>query len=381
MRGRWRRWLDGQAQKRQRANLHRWRQPWRSGELCFDNNDYLGLADHPRIKRAAILALEHGPVGSGASPLISGWRQAHSDLEQALAQFVGAERALLFGSGYSANLSLLGALLGRGDRLVADRLCHASIWDGALLGRARVQRFAHNDQGHALRLLADAGGGGRTLVATEALFSMDGDSAGLAALDDMAARHDALFLVDEAHSFGTTGPGGRGGLAAAGLAPGGHRLMMATLGKAMGVSGAFVAGDAALIEQLIQNARPYIYSTAPPPMLAAAALEALALLGRESWRRRHLQRNIAFMRRHAAQMGLPLRDSRSAIQPLVLGDAGRALAAADALGGLGIRVRAIRPPTVPPGSSRLRIALSARHSRADMQRLLDSLALACKDAA
>ena len=340
--------------------------------LSFCSNDYLGLANDPRVVSAMREGVLRWGVGSGASHLVSGHMTVHHELEEALAHFTGRERALLFSSGYAANLGIASALLGKGDVVFEDRLNHASLLDAAQLCGARLQRFLHNDVAsldtHATRIR-----GRRRMVAVDGVFSMDGEEAPLVALADACDRHDALLLVDDAHGLGVLGAQGGGSLAAQGV---GARveLLMGTLGKALGTSGAFVAGDAALIETLIQHARTYIYTTAQPPALAAATLASLRIAREEGWRREQLAALVQRLRAGAAALGLTLPDSRTAIQPLVLGGASTALAWADALRTRGILVPAIRPPTVPRGSARLRITLSAAHTDADVDRLLAALA-------
>jgi 8-amino-7-oxononanoate synthase len=297
-------------------------------------------------------------------------------LEDALAAFTGRERALLFSSGYAANLGVCAALLGKGDVVFEDRLNHASLLDGAQLSGARLQRFLHNDVAsldtHAARIRGD-----HRVVAVDGVFSMDGDEAPLAALADACDRHDALLLVDDAHGFGVLGARGAGSLEAQDI-NGRVEVLMGTLGKALGTAGAFVAGEAALIETLIQHARTYIYTTALPPAVAAATLVSLAIVQEEGWRREHLGALVQRLRAGAEALGLALLPSRSPIQPLVLGDAGRALAWAQALRTRGILVPAIRPPTVPRGSARLRITLSAAHEARDVDRLLEALSEVAK---
>jgi 8-amino-7-oxononanoate synthase len=344
--------------------------------LSFCSNDYLGLANDPRVVAAFCEGAARWGVGSGASHLVSGHMAVHHELEDALAAFTGRERALLFSSGYAANLGVCAALLGKGDVVFQDRLNHASLLDGAQLSGARLQRFLHNDitslDTHAERIRGD-----HRMVAVDGVFSMDGDEAPLAALADACDRHDALLLVDDAHGFGVLGARGAGSLEAQAI-HGRVELLMGTLGKALGTAGAFVAGEAALIEALIQHARTYIYTTALPPAVAAATLVSLGIVQEEGWRREHLGALVQRLRVGAEALGLALLPSRSPIQPLVLGDAGRALAWAQALRACGILVPAIRPPTVPRGSARLRITLSAAHEVRDVDRLLAALAEVAK---
>jgi len=339
--------------------------------LSFCSNDYLGLAADPRIAEALRDATRRYGTGSGAAHLISGHSSAHHALEEELAAFVGAQRALLFSTGYMANLGVLGALLGRGDTLLQDRLNHASLLDGAALSGARLKRYRHNDIGSLQRLLD--GAAGRVLVASDGVFSMDGDLAPLNALADAAGRTDAALMIDDAHGFGVLGRQGRGSVNAAGLDFGQVPVYMATLGKALGVAGAFVAGSEALVETLIQKARSYVYTTAMPPALAEATRASLRIVQQEQWRRDHLQGLVARFRDGARSIGLQLMDSATPIQPILLGEARTALAWSDRLLERNILVTAIRPPTVPAGSARLRVTLSATHSEAQVDRLLEAL--------
>ncbi|MEJ2530992.1 MAG: 8-amino-7-oxononanoate synthase [Halioglobus sp.] len=340
--------------------------------LNFCSNDYLGLAAHPAVIEALRRGAADYGVGSGASHLVCGHSRPHHQLEEALAAFTGRPRALLFSSGYMANTGILTTLLQRGDSVFEDRLNHASLLDGGLHSGARFHRFAHNDVGALERKLA--GASGLRLVVVDGVFSMDGDTAPLARLAASCARHDAWLMVDDAHGFGVLGERGAGSTEAAGLDETAVPVLMATLGKALGTAGAFVAGSELLIESLVQQARNYIYTTALPPAVAVASLASLQLLQTESWRRGHLAALVARFRRGAAQLDLPLLESASAVQPLLVGDAGRAVALSDRLRERGLLVSAIRPPTVPRGTSRLRITLSAAHSEAQVDRLLAELA-------
>lgn len=340
--------------------------------LNFCSNDYLGLAAHPRVVDAFCQAARDFGVGSGASHLVCGHSTAHSQLEEALAEFTGRPRALLFSSGYAANTGILTSLLQRGDCVFQDRLNHASLLDGGLHSGARLQRFAHNDVAALQRKLARASG--PALVVVDGVFSMDGDTAPLAELAAACAAHDAWLMVDDAHGFGVMGERGAGSTEVAGLDAHAVPVLMATLGKGLGTAGAFVAGSEELIESLIQQARNYIYTTALPPAVAAASLESLCLLTEESWRRQHLAELIARFRRGARQLDLPLMASHSAIQPLLVGDACAAVELSHKLRAQGLLIGAIRPPTVPRGTSRLRITLSAAHSEVQVDRLLEALA-------
>ncbi len=339
--------------------------------LSFCSNDYLGLANHPRL----IEALQHGAqqygVGAGASHLVSGHSGAHHELEQALAAFVGKPHALLFSTGYLANLGAVQALVGRGDTVFADKLNHASLNDAMLLSRATVKRYRHNDMAHLAQLLEETHGG-RKLIITDAVFSMDGDIAPLPELLALCEQHDAWLLVDDAHGFGVLGKEGRGSLAHFSLElP--RIIYMATLGKAAGVSGAFVAAEKVVTETLVQNARSYIYTTASPPALASSLLASLEVMREEEWRREHLRKLIVQLR--AGLSGLPwsLMPSFTPIQPLLVGSNEDAVVLSEGLRVRGIWVPAIRPPTVPQGTARLRISLSAAHSADDVSQLAEGL--------
>ncbi|MGN2242738.1 8-amino-7-oxononanoate synthase [Frateuria sp. GZRR33] len=341
--------------------------------LAFCSNDYLGLAQHPQLIAAFMRVAGDEGVGSTAAHLVCGHRREHAMLEDALADWTGRERALLFSTGYMANLGVLQALLGRGDLCVQDKLNHACLLDGATLAGATLRRYPHGDAAAAARQLAgmpDAA----ALLATDGVFSMDGDRAPLRELSAWCRREGATLMVDDAHGLGVLGPEGAGSVADAGLGPRDVPVLMATLGKALGTHGAFVAGSAALIEGLTQFARTHVYTTAMPPAVAAATLAAVQLARSEHWGRERLAALITRFRAGAAQLGLPLAASDTPIQPLLLGDAADALAAAHALEAQGLLVTAIRPPTVPAGQARLRITLSAAHEDEHVDRLLDALA-------
>ncbi len=336
--------------------------------LNFSSNDYLGLAAHPALRDAARHALDQYGVGSGAAHLITGHTRAHAALEEELAVFVQRPRALLFSSGYMANLGLAGALVSRGDCIVEDRLNHASLLDAGLLCGARFSRYTHADPAALRQRLTRPAK--RTLVMTDGVFSMDGDLAPLPALARTAGAAGAFLMVDDAHGVGVLGDHGRGSLEHFALGMAEVPVLMGTLGKALGTCGAFVAGSDVLIESLIQHARTYIYTTAPPACLAEATRAALKLAQGESWRRAHLFRLIRHFRSGAAALGLPVMDSISAIQPLLLGDAQKAILISDKLRAHGIFAAAIRPPTVPIGRARLRITLTAAHREEHIERLL-----------
>lgn len=339
--------------------------------LNFCSNDYLGLAAHPRVVEAFRQAASEYGVGSGASHLVCGHSSPHRDLEEALAELTGRPRALLFSSGYAANTGTLTTLLQAGDNVFQDRLNHASLLDGGLHSGARFRRFGHNNTADLDRKLQTAEG--EKLVVVDGVFSMDGDTAPLAEIAGLCQRHDAWLMVDDAHGIGVMGEGGAGSVAAAHLTLEQVPVLMATLGKALGAAGAFVAGDEELIEGLIQQARNYIYTTAMPPAVAAAALASVGLLQEESWRRQHLSALVARFRAGAEALELPLMASSSAIQPLLVGDAGQATALSLRLRERGLLIGAIRPPTVPAGTSRLRITITAAHSEAQVDQLLQQL--------
>ncbi len=343
--------------------------------LSFCSNDYLGLANHPALIEALRQAASQYGVGAGASHLVSGHGAPHHQLEQELAAFTGQPAALLFSTGYMANLGIVAALAGRGGEIFADKLNHASLNEAALLSRAKLTRYPHLDLDMLERRLA-ASTARRKLVATDAVFSMDGDLAPVPELAALCERHDALLLLDDAHGFGVLGEAGRGVLEhfASRLTSGASRIVyMATLGKAAGVFGAFVAGPAVLTDYLVQRARSYIYTTATPPPLAAALSASLKLIAAESWRRERLRDSIAALKTGLKSSRWRLMESATPIQPLVIGANRETLAVSDALRERGIWVPAIRPPTVPKGEARLRISLSAAHSREDVARLVEAL--------
>lgn len=341
--------------------------------LSFCSNDYLGLANHPRVIDALKQGAEQYGVGSGASHLVSGHTQAHHALEEELAAFVERPRALLFSTGYMANLGVMSALLSRNDDVFEDRLNHASLIDAGLLCGARLSRYQHVDCDALQQLLKTTKANSR-LIATDGVFSMDGDIAPLHQLSDIARQNDAWFMVDDAHGIGVIGDKGKGSVAQASLSTEDVPILMGTLGKALGTFGAFVAGSDALIETLIQQARSYIYTTALPAAIAEATRASLRIATEESWRRDKLTSLINRFREGAAQSGLELLDSTTPIQPLILRDSARALQYSEYLLQRGIYVTAIRPPTVPQGTARLRITLSAAHSDENIDQLLDALA-------
>jgi 8-amino-7-oxononanoate synthase len=345
--------------------------------LSFCSHDYLGLANHPEVIAALKSGADEYGVGSGAAHLVNGHSRAHHQLEEELAAFTCRPRALLFSTGYMANLGVVSALAGPGDALFEDRLNHASLLDAGLIARARLARYSHAD---AAALEAKLGGSKaeEKLVLTDGVFSMDGDIAPLPALADAAKRHGAWLMVDDAHGMGVLGATGAGSLEHFGLGIDEAPILMGTLGKGFGTFGAFVAGAEALIEYLINTARPYIYTTATPPAIAEATRASLRLVQREGWRREKLQALIARFRQGAAQLGLALMDSPTPIQPLLVGDTAEALRLSEALLARGILISAIRPPTVPEGTARLRITLSAAHTEAQVDRLLSALEEVCR---
>lgn len=338
----------------------------------FCSNDYLGLASHPAVVDALKRGASEFGVGAGAAHLICGHGSPHQALEEELAAFVCRERALLFSTGYMANLGVISALVGRGDIVFEDRLNHASLLDGARLSGARLKRYRHLD---TRQLQAELSGTelDHGLIASDGVFSMDGDLAPVAELAMLAKRHAAWLMIDDAHGVGVLGEGGRGLLELTGQGQESVPILVGTLGKALGTFGAFVAGSHDLIEYLIQRARTYIYTTALPPSMAEATRSSLFLLQEESWRRVRLAERIEQFRRGARQLNLKLMDSMSPIQPLVLGDNRAVMAASNQLRASGFWVGAIRPPTVPEGTARLRITLTAQHSADQVDRLLDAL--------
>ena len=361
--------------------LRRRRSPAEDGRVNFCSNDYLGLARDPGVTAAMAEAAQRYGAGAGASHLVSGHGAEHEALERELAEFTGRARALVFSTGYMANLGVLGALAGRDDLLLGDELNHASLIDAARLVRStHLQRYAHGDAAAARAALAalaaydahDAQAAGAFLI-TDGVFSMDGDLAPLPALADAARAHGAWLVVDDAHGFGVVGATGGGCCEHFGLDARDVPVLIGTFGKALGTFGAFVAGDEDIIELLIQRARTYIYTTALPPPVAAATRRALRIVREEPWRRESLQARIAEFREGAAKRGLPVTPSTTPIQPLILGSPAAALEASRRLAAAGHRVTAIRPPTVPAGTARLRVTLSAAHTAQQVDSLLAAL--------
>jgi 8-amino-7-oxononanoate synthase len=375
--------LSARLAERRAANLYRQRPLLESPQgplvqvdgrqlLAFCSNDYLGLANHPQVIEAWRAGAEKWGVGGGASHLVIGHSTPHHQLEEALAEFTGRPRALLFSTGYMANLGAVTALVGQGDSVLEDRLNHASLLDAGLLSGARFSRYLHNDGvslANRLRKVI-----GNTLIVTDGVFSMDGDLADLPSLCAEARRANAWVMVDDAHGFGPLGATGGGIVEHFGLGLDDVQVLVGTLGKAFGTAGAFVAGSDDLIEALVQFARPYIYTTSQPPALACATLKSLELLRSEHWRREHLNALIKRFREGAQAIGLELMDSATPIQPILIGDSGRAMQLSQMLRERGLLVTAIRPPTVPAGSARLRVTLSAAHSLEQLELLLEALA-------
>jgi 8-amino-7-oxononanoate synthase len=338
----------------------------------FGSNDYLALAADPRVAGAAAEAAREDGWGSGASPLISGHSARHERLQERLAEFEGTEAALLFSSGYAANTGTIAALAGPGDAVYGDRKNHASLWDGCRLSRADVRAYAHGDWRDLERLLARSERCRRRLIVTDSLFSMDGDLAPLGELADLAERHDAMLLVDEAHATGVFGPKGRGVAEQLGV----ERRIAArvgTLSKALGCAGGFVAGSRTLVEWLVNRARSYVFSTALPGANAAGATVALEIVQQEPQRRHDLLSRAADLRSGLAEQGWDIGRSASQIIPVVVGEAERAVAMAGALRERGLLVPAIRPPTVPEGEACLRISLTYGHTVEMIERLVGTL--------
>ncbi|ESS72312.1 8-amino-7-oxononanoate synthase BioF [Methyloglobulus morosus KoM1] len=360
----------------------------------FCSNDYLGLANHPDVINAFKSASDKYGVGSGSAHLICGHSRAHHALEEELAAFTGRDRALLFSTGYMANMGAISALVGRGDTVLEDRLNHASLLDGGLLSGARFKRYAHGDVEHLQNLLGNSEanknsvdiphpsplpkgeGISRRLIVTDGVFSMDGDIAPVQALSAVAKRHDAWLMVDDAHGLGVLGDNGVGILEELKLSQDDVQVLVGTLGKAFGTFGAFVAGSEELIETLIQRARPYVYTTALPPVIAEATRTSLKLIQSEGWRREKLRQLTSRFRTGAEQLGLPLMASTSPIQPILIGESEQAVAVSNALFNQGFLVSAIRPPTVPVNAARLRVTFSAMHEELQIDQLLDALAKA-----
>jgi len=372
--------LDRQRLRRRRTTIDRFPEPGNrttvvvNGRqlLDFCSNDYLGLARHPQVAAAMANAASELGSGSGASHLVTGHGREHALLEEELAAFTQRESALLFSTGYMANLAVIGALANRGESVVLDRLSHASLIDACVLSGARFRRFTHNNVASAERMLEESGAT-VSVIATEGVFSMDGDVAPLPALAALSAAHQAWFVVDDAHGLGVLGATGRGSVEQAALSERDVPVLVGTLGKSFGTFGAFVAGPADLIDFLVQKARTYIYTTALPQPVAAATRRSLQIIQEEGWRRDRVLALTARFRAGAEALGVPLSDSNTPIQPVILGSADAALTAQQSLADAGFWVTAIRPPTVPSGSARLRVTLSAAHTNSQVDQLVEVL--------
>jgi len=376
--------LTAALDKRREQQLYRERRTIRAipGGRCllegqtlinFSSNDYLGLSQHPdMIKMTQEVSGSHG-VGSGASHLVSGHSEWHDALENKMAKWLGRDRALLFSTGYMANLGVVSALMGRSDHIIEDKLNHASLIDAGVLARAQFDRFVHSDVNDLQRCL-DKSPERKQLVVVDGVFSMDGDVAPLREMASLVKDYNAALMVDDAHGIGVLGESGAGCLQALGLSQQDVPILMSTLGKAIGSFGAVVSGSDALIESLIQFARPYIYTTALPPAVAAASCVALDIIAQQPERRQHLSALIEHFKQGAATRNIELMASDTAIQPIIIGDSGRCMAVSKQLLAVGFYVGAIRPPTVPQNTARLRITLSAAHQFSDVDALLDQLA-------
>jgi 8-amino-7-oxononanoate synthase len=337
--------------------------------LNFCSNNYLGLANHPALREAAKKAIDRYGCGSGASRLISGNMTLHEELENKIAELKGTEAALVFNSGFQANTGILATLVGEDDVIFSDALNHASIIDGCRLARARIVVYGHCDLDQLERGLRDAQDKNRKLIVTESLFSMDGDEAPLAGIVDLAEKHGAMVMVDEAHATGVFEPNGAGLVANLGI---GDRVLvqMGTLGKALGGFGAYVAGKRSLRELLINRCRSFIFTTSLPPAVMAMAIAAIDIVNKEPERRQALRDNCEMLRSGSKSLGHSLGNSRSHILPLMIGDATRCMKLSEDLLQRGVFAQGIRPPTVPPGTSRLRITLMATHTREHIDQAL-----------
>lgn len=340
--------------------------------ISFCSNDYLGLANHPDVKQAFIDGIKKYGVGSGAAHLVNGHSTAHHALEEELAEFTGYPRALLFSTGYMANLGVAQALMDKGDTVLEDRLNHASLIDGGLLSGARLMRYPHNDISNLEKKLISRTSGEK-FVLTDGVFSMDGDIANIPLLANTCKNNDAMLMVDDAHGFGVLGHSGKGTLEQAEISIQDVPIYMATLGKAIGTSGAFVAGSEDLIETLIQLSRSYIYTTATPSAIAEAARASLKIIKNATDLREQLATNIRYFRNSCQQQDIELSDSKTAIQPVIIGDEKATLELSEKLFKKNILVTAIRPPTVPAGTARLRITLSAAHTTKHIEQLIDAI--------
>jgi 8-amino-7-oxononanoate synthase len=343
--------------------------------LSFSSNNYLGLANHPQVVKACEQALQKYGVGSGSAYLISGYTKAHQELEEELAHFLGYPQVLVFSCGYMANLGAISGLFSKSDNIFADKLNHASLVDGCLSSKASFERYPHCDHQILARQLATPTINNK-LIVTEGLFGMDGTVAPLREITALAKQHNAMILLDDAHAIGVLGPSGKGTSELYDLSPDALPILTGSFGKAFGSYGAFVAGSHLIIENLKQVARTYIYTTAIPPAIACASLASLKVMQQEGWRRDQINELIRYFKKCATQLNLPQSDSQTAIQPIILGSSEKALKVSQNLLEQGIFVRAIRPPTVPKGSARLRITLTAQHSKHHIDILLERLAYA-----
>lgn len=346
--------------------------------LMLSSNNYLGLANHPALKRAAQAAIEQFGCGAGASRLISGTMELHQQLEHRLAQLKHTEAALAFPTGYHANVGTLSAVMTQGDTILSDALNHASIIDGCRLSRATTLVFRHNDMDHLAELLGSGSGAGQRLIVVDSVFSMDGDIAPLGEVVSLARRYGAWVMVDEAHATGVFGPHGAGVAEELGLSSD-IDIQMGTLGKALGGFGAYVAGRRELIDWLVNRARSFIYTTGLPPSVAATAIAALDIVGQEPERRQQLWDNTAFLASQLSALGYTLGNSRSQILPVIIGEAGKTMALAAGLLTHGIFAHGIRPPTVPEGTSRIRVTPMATHTKEDMRQTVQAFAAAGKE--
>ena len=343
--------------------------------INFCSNDYLGLANHPQVKQAALDGIKTFGVGSGAAHLVNGHSIAHHRLEEELAKFTGYPRALLFSTGYMANLGLCQALVGKGDYVFEDRLNHASLIDGGLMSGARLQRYLHNDVSSLKKKIQKVDKPAEKLVLTDGVFSMDGDIAQLPALSALCKKNKSWLMVDDAHGFGTLGESGKGSLQHYSLSCEDVPVYMATFGKALGTAGAFIAGSEELIETIIQKARTYIYTTAMPAAIAQATSCSLHIIQNEARYLNNLNNNISYFKNCCTESSLPVENSQTAIQPMIIGDDYTTLKISQQLFERGFLVTAIRPPTVAEGTSRLRITLSAKHTHGHIDQLIDALNL------
>jgi 8-amino-7-oxononanoate synthase len=376
--------LENELARRREAGLYRQRRISETAQgvetvidgkpvISFCGNDYLGLANHTDIKQAFVDAAERYGVGSGSAHLVNGHSRLHHACEQRLADFTGRSRALLFSTGYMANIALASALTGKQDVIFQDKLNHASLIDGARISEARLVRYPHQNLSRLETVLIKHQQAERKLIMSDGVFSMDGDCADMQKISQLALAHDAWSMIDDAHGFGVLGSRGAGLLEQQNLNQEQVPILMATLGKAVGTAGAFVAGSETLIETLIQQARPYIFTTASPPAVAAATLKSIDIIEAENWRREKLQELIAYFQKQMAALEVELMPSQTAIQPIIIGDNHKTLNLSNKLFDQGLHVTAIRPPTVPTGSARLRCTLSATHEFAHIDLLVKGL--------